>query len=63
MKFGRIVWMLFRLLRGPQGRSVLDGAEVAARRATKGRYDDRIRQARRAAGKALGHEGPGGRRG
>lgn len=52
-----------KALRSKKGRQFLDKAENAARNATGGKHDDKIRKARRATDRAIGNdddEGPKG---
>ncbi|TGD36771.1 antitoxin [Brevibacterium aurantiacum] len=63
MGLGSYVKKLKTALRGRKGRQLLDQAESAARRATGGRHDEKIKKARDAADRAIGpdDEYPGNR--
>ncbi|MDK8436382.1 Rv0909 family putative TA system antitoxin [Brevibacterium sp. GP-SGM9] len=68
MGLGSYVRKFKAALRGGKGRQLLDQAESAARRATGGRHDEKIKKARDAADRAIGlddddpNDRPAGRR-
>lgn len=63
MRLGNFIHQAKKALRSKKGRQLLDKAENAARKATDGKHDDKIRKARRATDRAIGtndDEGPNG---
>lgn len=63
MRLGNFLHQAKKAFRSEKGRQFLDKAENAARKATDGKHDDKIRKARRATDRALGNdddEGPNG---